>query len=317
MFRAILVPLDGSAFAEQALPGALHLARRSGASLRVIVVHTPLAFVESGLVFDDRLDRQLRDQEQNYLETILKRLQDGSAVAATGSLREGLVTDAICEEVKAGKLDLIVMTTHGRGPLSRFWLGSVADDLVRRAVVPLLLLRPLETAVDLSRAPDWRHLVIPLDGSVLAEQVLGPATALGQLLDADYTLLRIVQPLLYSGHDPTMLVEPALGQPATEQLQAQASTYLEAVAARLRAQALRVEARVVVHTRPASAILEQSDAAPNALVALATHGRGGLTRALLGSVADKVIRGATMPVLVCRPGPREEPGPREIAAKSA
>jgi nucleotide-binding universal stress UspA family protein len=164
----------------------------------------------------------------------------------------------------------------------------------------VLLIRPQETAPDPTQEPILRHVSIPLDGSALAEQVVEPAVALGQLLGADFTLLRIVKPVLFAGHDPTMLGDPALGQPMTEQLQAEAPTYLEGVAARLRARSLRVQTRVVVNMQPAVAILEQSLEPPNGVIALATHGRGGMTRALLGSVADKVVRGAMMPVLVCR-----------------
>jgi nucleotide-binding universal stress UspA family protein len=120
-------------------------------------------------------------------------------------------------------------------------------------------------------------------------------------LEADFTLLRIVKPVLFAGHDPTVLGDPALGQPATEQLQAEARAYLEGVAERLRAQSLSVQTRAIANMQPAVGILEQSLDPLDGIIALATHGRGGLTRAFLGSVADKVVRGATMPVLVCRP----------------
>jgi nucleotide-binding universal stress UspA family protein len=301
MYRSILVPLDGLTFAEHALPAALSLARRTEGSLHVVLVHTAFVYVESGLIYDDRVDRQLREQEQGYLEAVVKRLKAASPVPVTWALRDGLVADGICEQATASSADLIVMTTHGRGPLSRFWLGSVADDLVRRAPVPVLLVRPQETASDLTHEPAFRHVFVPLDGSPLAEQVLEPAVAVGQLLGADVTLLRIVKPVLFAGHDPTLLRDQALGQPATEELQAEARAYLEGAAERLRAQSLRVQTRVIVHVQPAVAILEQSLAPPDGVIALATHGRGGLTRALLGSVADKVVRGATIPVLVCRP----------------
>lgn len=301
MHRSILVPLDGSTFGEHALPAALSLARRSGATIQVVLVHTAFVYVESGLIYDDRVDRKLRDQEQDYLEAVVDRLKAASPVSVTWALRDGLVADGIFAQVAESRTDLIVMTTHGRGLLSRFWLGSVADNMVRRASVPVLLIRPQETAPDPNQEPIFRHVLIPLDGSTLAEQVLEPAVALGQLWDADFTLLRIVKPVLFAGHDPTVLREPAPGQPATEQQQAEARDYLEGVAERLRGRSLRVQTRVVVNLQPAAAILEQSLESPDVVIAVATHGRGGLTRALLGSVADKVVRGATMPVLVCRP----------------
>src|SRR6516162_5446152 len=191
MYRSILVPLDGSTFGEHALPAALSLARRAGGSLHVMLVHTAFAYVESGLIYDDRVDRQIREQEQGYLESVVTRLKAASPVPVTWALRDGAIADGICEQITASSADLIVMTTHGRGPLTRFWLGSVADNLVRRAPVPVLLVRPQETAPDLTHEPVFRHVFIPLDGSPLAEQVLESAVTLGQLFGADLTLLRI------------------------------------------------------------------------------------------------------------------------------
>jgi nucleotide-binding universal stress UspA family protein len=263
-------------------------------------VHTAFVYAESGLIYDDRLDRQIREQEQQYLEGIIKRLSTVAPTPITWALREGAVADGILEEATTTGTGLIVMTTHGRGPVSRFWLGSVADDLVRRAPCPLLLVRPQETTPDPTQEPVLRHVVIPLDGSAVSEQVLEQAVALGRLLEADFTLLRVVKPVLFPGHDPTELRELPLGQPLAEQMQSEARTYLEGVAERLRAQSLRVQTRVVVHTQPAVSILDQSLQVPNSVIALATHGRTGLKR-LLGSVADKVIRGASVPVLVYRP----------------
>jgi nucleotide-binding universal stress UspA family protein len=301
MVRTILVPLDGSSFGENALPVALHLARTSGASVQLVLVHAAMSYAESGLVYDGGMDQLLREQEQGYLEAVVKRLQAASPVAVTWTLRDGLIVDGICEQAAACGSELIVMTTHGRGPLSRFWLGSVADNLVRRASVPILLVRPQETAPDLTAEPFLRHIVIPLDGSALAEQVLAPAVALGRLLGADFTVVRIVRPVLFPGHDPTALRDPAMGQPATEELQAEAHDYLDSVAARLRALSLSVQTQVIVSPQPAVAILEHSLERPGCVIALATHGRGGLTRTLMGSVSDKVVRGATIAVLVLRP----------------
>jgi nucleotide-binding universal stress UspA family protein len=95
MYRSILVPLDGSTFGEHALPAALSLARRSGASLQVVLVHTAFVYVESGLIYDDRVDRQLREQEQDYLETVVKRLKAASPVPVSWALRDGMVADGL------------------------------------------------------------------------------------------------------------------------------------------------------------------------------------------------------------------------------
>jgi nucleotide-binding universal stress UspA family protein len=301
MYHSILVPLDGSTFGEHALPVALGLARRCGASLQVALIHTAFVHWETGSTYDERVDRLLREQERDYLKGVVRRLQAASPVPATWALRDGSVADALGEQAAASHADLIVMTTHGRGPLSRFWLGSVADNLVRQAPVPLLLVRPQDGDPDLAREPDLRHIVVPLDGSPLAEQVLEPVADLGHRLGAEFTLLRVVKPVLFAGHDPTVLAYPAMGQPATEQLRAEAAVYLRRVADRLSARSQRVQTRALVDSQPAVAILEQCRETPNGIIALVTRGRGGMARAFLGSVADKVVRAATMPVLVYRP----------------
>jgi nucleotide-binding universal stress UspA family protein len=180
------------------------------------------------------------------------------------------------------------MTTHGRGPVSRFFLGSVADELLRRSPVPLLLTRSHERAPALIPEPVLRNVLIPLDGSALAEQVLGPALDLARLMASRCTLLRVVE----AGPPP---------HGRTEQAVAEAGAYLEHLAGWVREPALPVEARVVVAPHAAAAIIQEAQAQGSDLIALATHGRGGVRRMLLGSVADKVIRATTTPVLVYRP----------------
>jgi nucleotide-binding universal stress UspA family protein len=193
------------------------------------------------------------------------------------------------------------MTTHGRGPLSRFWLGSVADEFIRKTSVPVLLVRPKEGTLDLSQEPVVRRVLIPLDGSGLAEQILGPAVALGSLMNADYTLLRVVCPPLFTVYDPAAVAVSPVDQTSLEEERTQAQAYLDQVAQRLRARSLPVCTQVLVGMQPHQAILEEVQAQGVDLIALATHGRKGLTRLLLGSIADKLVRGAGVPVLVHRP----------------
>ena len=303
MYSALMVPLDGSAFAEHALPLALDIARRASAALRLVLVHVPVAsaFNANELANDLALDAAVREQEQAYLRGVLQRLATASPVRATGQLVDGPVAGALCGQAAAPGTDLVIMTTHGRGPLTRLWLGSVADRLVRQAPTPVLLIRPREGEPDLAQPPALRHVVIPLDGSELAEQVLGPATTLGRLMGADYTLLRVIEPVVLpdrrlggnaaGGFDPVLL----------RRLQEEAQAYLEGVAGRLREQSLTVRTRLVTNRTAARAIRDQAREQPAAVIALATHGRGGLSRLLLGSVADKVARTSPVPVLVYRP----------------
>ncbi len=314
MFRTILTPLDGSTFGEHALPLALGLARRSGASLRLLHVVSPPASIysESPLFLEDSyLESYVREHQRSaslaYLGAVAKRLKGLPAPGATRLVAEGEVRDMIRAQAESVHADLVVMTTHGRGPLGRFWLGSAADELVRTLSMPVLLVRPREGVADLEREADLKRILIALDGSPLAEQVLEPAVEIGQLTGAEFTLVRVVKPVQIGAYT---LGAGGLGQLALglEQLEAehrcrceQAEKYLEEIAARLRARKLTVRTHVATEEQPAVGILQEAQKADADLIALATHGRRGLTRLFLGSVADKVVRGGRLPVLLVRP----------------
>jgi nucleotide-binding universal stress UspA family protein len=306
-YRSILVPLDGSAFGEQALPLALAVAARAEASVQLAHVHVSVAptYGDTVLAYDNLPDDVLKQREHGYLERTVRRLRAGAHVPVTSALLEGPVVRALQNWAASACVDLIVMTSHGHGPLARFWLGSVADELVRRMPVPVLITRPHDSPPDASPETAFHHILIPLDGSALAEQIIEPAVGLGKLWGAEYTLLRAVKPMVQGPYDPAVeRIDPAVLrqlQVLHEEEEKEAGAYLEALAGRLRARGLRVEARTVVHEQPASAILEYVKGHRPDLVAIETHGRSGLPRLFLGSVADKVLRGTTAPVLLHRP----------------
>jgi nucleotide-binding universal stress UspA family protein len=183
--------------------------------------------------------------------------------------------------------------------LSRLWLGGVADYLVRHSKVPLLLCRPREEAALSAALP--RRILIPLDRSSLSRSILEPATALGDLGKAEYTLFTVVEPLIVVG-DPISGAPPPSDPQLTERMRVDAELYVGDTAEELARKGHRVRSCTVVAPGPASAILAEAAAGNYDLIALATHGSGGVRRALLGSVTDKVVRGSTCPVLVLRPG---------------
>jgi nucleotide-binding universal stress UspA family protein len=298
MFRSILVPLDSSAFSEQALPLAVNIACRAGSALNLVQVHMLYAPQEAAcawLPFDPAADAALREQEKAYLLAVARRVGDARTSVAT-ALASGLDADGILGQAQACRANLIVMTTHGLGPVSRFFLGSVADEIVRRSAVPVLLLRPHDPPAEPAVASVPSNVLIPLDGSKLAEEVLPAAAELARLLGVRCTLLAVIE-----AH-PHPSSERNAQDLQLETHLAEARSYLRRIAERLHEQTSGADTRVVVAPHAAGAILQAAE--PGVLIALATHGRGGLRRMLLGSVADKVIRGATGPVLVCRPATR-------------
>jgi nucleotide-binding universal stress UspA family protein len=315
MYRSLLVPLDGSKFAEHALPLALAVARHSGAALRLVAVASPIAevYVEGAFFASADLESQLRRQLGDYLDGVVGRLSARTSTPVFASVLGGEVASTLCEHASQTSTDLVVLATHGRGPLGRFWLGSVADELVRHLPMPVLLARPSEEEPDLGREPKLGRVLLPLDGTPLAEQIIEPAVNLASLMPAgEWTLLRVIKPTflregpaLEAGIERGVEPEARALLTHTHTLQAgfqqQAEQYLATVAERLRGRGLRVQTQIAEEEQPAVAILREAKTAHAGLIALATHGRRGLKRLILGSVADKVIRAAHLPVLVQRP----------------
>jgi nucleotide-binding universal stress UspA family protein len=308
MFRSILVPLDGSPFAEHALAPALTIARRAKASLSLLLVHVPLAAVysERRANMETTYDPLLKDREQAYLHSIAEQVKSVADVPLRVILADGPIVDTIQKQAEAEKAGLVVMTTHGRGAVARFWLGSVADDLLRNLSVPTLLIKPSDGVADFGREVVFKHALIPLDGSPFAEQIIEPATALGTPLGSDYLLFQVVKPPIPFTADYTQVPATPQVREMMDKLRVMheaeikdAGKYLQKVAATLSARSLKVQTSVASAEQPASAVLEAAKGCD--FIAVATHGHRGIRRVVLGSVADKIVRGANVPVLVYRP----------------
>jgi nucleotide-binding universal stress UspA family protein len=307
MIRSILVPLDGYSFSEHAIPFASAIARRARGSVHLARVHNPLP-PPHGPGFSDEIDLLYKDRETSYLADVVGRTGVGPSLPVTTELLDGATAPAL--NARAADFDLVVMTTHGRGPLGRLWLGSVADELIRVLPVPLLLLRPQEGPADFRHEPVCKQMVLALDGTPVAEQILEPALEVGTLLGSSFRLVRVVKPTLVGDYVPPHGIVPwdrstaisgSLYARLTEfqrELEAEARSYLESVASRLAKRGVSVETRVLVDDQPAAGILGQAD---TDMIALATHGRHGLRRVLLGSVADKLVRGCSLPLFLFRP----------------
>lgn len=303
MVRNIVVPLDGSAFSEHALPIAYGIARRAAANVHLVRVHEPLASmvpVAAGPDTGPELEQWNRSQAESE-SLYLRGLADGAGpdVRVSARLLHGVVVEGLEVDTQRIGADLVVMTTHGRGGIARAWLGSIADGLVRRLNVPVLLVRP---GVDSPRPCDdvcFKRVLVPLDGSLLAETVLEPTIELARLMGARLTLLQVLPPPYF--FDSTEATYALPRGPGASRMREEAGAYLAGVVGELIGRGVQACAQVLVDSRPAHAIARYAQEQRMDLVALATHGRGGATRLLLGSVADKVVRTAPVPVLVLRP----------------
>lgn len=285
--RAILTPLDGSRLAEESLRAACATARRTGAVLHMVLVHHPVAPNPDSTTMSsaiDELDRLAREGEERYLADAAERCRERYGARVEAVILDGPVAETVAAQVERVGAGLVVMTTHGRGVVSRFWLGSVADHLLRHLEVPILLLRHQDARVEDSRMA-FRRMLIALDGSERAEAVIEPALLLCPPPTAEIALVRVV---------PTDGDGEAQGRGA-------AAVYLDEVADRLERRGCRVSTTVVVSDSPAQAILEQARPEATDCVAIATRGTSGVRRLVLGSVTDKVVRGADVPVLALHP----------------
>jgi nucleotide-binding universal stress UspA family protein len=223
----------------------------------------------------------------------------------THAAPKGEVVETICSRIGDTQADLIVMTSHGRTGLSRAWLGSVADGIVHHATIPVLMLRPIEGKARLLAAHHlFKRILVPLDGSAPSAEVLSAAASLARCSKAIVSLLRVVQPVPLISLDagvPYASMAAIVDDPATKLLVNDAEEQLGDVARQLREQTgVDVDAHAILEPRVASAILDFARAHDADVIAMSTHGRG-LSRFLLGSIADKVLRGSGTPVLIYHP----------------
>jgi nucleotide-binding universal stress UspA family protein len=270
--------------------------------VRLLLVHQPrldAAPMADGVFLNPEEDDAIRDRERSYLEAFLSRLEPDDRATATADVLEGRPGPMIASEADSWKADLVVMTTHGRGPIGRFWLGSVADYLVRHLSVPIVLLRPEDDADWQAADLELRTILVPVDFSPESRAILEPVISLALNHEARVELVHVVEPALGPGPLP---VGPTPDVPDIDQrTRAAAEDSLAAIALSLRERGVEAAGSVLVSLSVAGALIERIRETRPDLVAIATHGRGGIRRALLGSVADKVIRGSHRPLLVLRP----------------
>jgi nucleotide-binding universal stress UspA family protein len=306
MANSILVPLDGSPTSEGALPLALAIAHATGASVELVHVHELAPLAGMAPAFDTALDVDEARQMREPIAALAERLTLAHGVAVSTTLLIGPVIPTIEQHAVDRQTRLIVMTTHGRGGLSRAWLGSVADRLIRARPAPVLLVRPDSDRPQQAKWPPTRVLV-PLDSTPLSEAVFAPLAELVGPDGTEFVLLRVVEsfPPLEPFPDVATMVDRSGTQAALDAANAElvkaAEGDLEGTAERLRRSGMRVRTHVAVDSSAARAVLEYANETGVDLIALTTHGRGALARAFMGSVADKVMRGATMPVLIVPP----------------
>lgn len=300
MFKKILVPLDHSKLAEQAVGQAAAIARASGAEMDLVLVHQLSPF--DGYA-DAPWSVDFRQHERKYLARMAVEIESGASVPVRHAILDGDPIREICRQIGDLTADLVVMTSHGRTGLHRTWMGSVADGVLRHSAVPVLLLRSADTKREREAAHhQFKHILVPIDGSLLSMDAIGPAIDLARCSNARISLLCVVLPIPIVSAEPGFAyIPPLVDEVTTNRLADEARTELATLCAHLRDEyAVPVDANIVVHPFIAPAILDFARSHDVDVIAMSTHGRG-LSRFFMGSVAEKLLRGSTLPMLIYRP----------------
>jgi nucleotide-binding universal stress UspA family protein len=289
----ILVPLDGSELAERALPYAVALAKALGERVTLLTVWEGTDS-ELGANFPSmamEIEAKAREYFGSYLRGIEARLSGSVQVQAL--VREGDASEEIkCTADEIGARALAI-ATHGRSGIGRWFYGSTASHLLRHSTVPVLAVG--SHALEHPKADvSFTHIMTPLDGSPLSEAALPHAAALASKLSARLSLVRVVQWAVQAY--PYTLPDAYIPQ-VDDELEAGAKAYLRQKEAE--AKGVDVSA-FVVRGAIADGLLDFIDKESADLVVMTTHARGGLARAALGSVADRLLQGP-VPVLLIRP----------------
>jgi len=297
IFHHILVPLDGSKIAELALPAATAIAKKSGGALHLATVHSalPVSVVAEAPGLASSIDSELREDARSYLTNAAATASKaGITVDTAVDEADGTVARSLADHIATSGVDLVVMTTHGHGGMSRLWLGSVADRLLRQVMVPVLLARPADGPLRSS----FPRILVALDGSDEGHQVWQTAIRFGSVVDAsEYLLVEVVEPStpVVEG----IAIEPRWVRPEPPvDVEAIADGYLETVAEQFHRRGLTATTTVITGRGIGRSLVDYARQVRADLIVIGTRGARGLERLILGSVADKVIRSAPRPVLV-------------------
>lgn len=304
MYKTLLVPIDGSAYSARALPIAAALAKRTGATVHVTMVHDPSAFIPfmsgDGVVpaYDSALVQTRRNDDQALVAQAVSTLR-ADGVRAEGTLLEGTVVESVLEFAQQMATELTIMTTHGRGGFARLRLGSVTMAYLARATAPVLLIHGAgeESATKNPPALPTGNLLCALDGLPFAETMLPHAASFAEAAGMTLALFSVVVPLAIATAPfgaEAMLADP--DQLTIDELSRR--NYLHALAATFPP---TTTARSMIDMSPARAIVEEAVRSNAGAIAIATHGRGGFARIVLGSVTDEVLRHTALPIFVYRP----------------
>jgi nucleotide-binding universal stress UspA family protein len=302
MFERILVPLDGSPRAELILIQVARILRREDSELLFLRTVSPVSDLHKSEEKESSMDAARHAGEQ-YIQDLVKRFKERGA-QARGRVIAGSAAETILEVAEEEGSTMIAMTTHGRTGLPRWLMGSVAEKVVRASSVPVLLIRAFRSTPPGATVPataeelPFRKLLVPTDGSPASLAVVGPAGELAALFASEIVVFHVERPYVAPGAILPGMEAGTISMPS-QPTPSQEDEMTRKAAEGFRQAGLHVT-RLTVLGDPASEIIDQGSRPGVDLIALATHGRSGFSRWLTGSVTERVLRHADVPLLIVR-----------------
>lgn len=316
--REVIVPLDGSPYAEHALPWAIQIASLAGVQVRLVHVHTQMqpAFHGRRLELYREFDRLLREPMEQYMADVARRIARASDVSISPMVVDGRRVTSALSDIAAATSDLVVMATRGRTAMGRMLVGSALDAILGATRAPLLHVRGYACPVDLTARPSLRHALVPIDGSASSQRILGPVASLSKAIGGQATLMHVVPAasLFSEGCDTSS------HHGETSALEDYPLARLDEIAQSWRAKLPDVRTSVVwSDSTAAREILSQADEREADYIAVATRHRGRLGRLLRPGVFDQLVRRARRPILVVMqpPGDAAAASPRTPSGATA
>ncbi|MEX2426558.1 MAG: universal stress protein [Thermomicrobiaceae bacterium] len=284
MIKSVLVPLDGSDLAEEALGYAIPIADRHDAAVHLVFV----------------IDRDAQASEDDEARTYLSEVAEKIDREVQAHVRLGTPADEIIDAGADLPDPLIVMTTHGRTGVGRWIYGSVADKVIHASEAPVLLLRSGFEKLD---GGNIKTILTPVDGSAYSEAALGFAKSMAKIFESELHVARVADTAsLYSslGYET---YAPGAGQPMSdiaEQMVNDAHKYVSGVTGELKKEGYKVQG-VVLEGFPGEELVGYEKRVKPQLVVMATRGRSGFDRFIFGSVAERMLKSGQTPVLMVKP----------------
>ncbi len=285
IYNRVLVPLDGSSAAEFAIRFASDLAVKHEAALILLYLDYLPALVGEAA---ETSSEDRREQVEAYLDGLRKDLRAVGIRAQVQVVSTRDLSGALMKTIETEHISILVMSTQGRAPMMRWLFGSQVERALNTMPVPVMLVRPM-----------YQHIVVPLDGSKWSESAIPRAVELARVHDAELVLLHVYQSKAgdYAGQWALAGQQQIADQPV-EQMREQ----LLALRNRLRQEGLKAREVLIRGNNPAQAICEFVESEDGiSMVVMSTHGRTGLARWLIGSVAQQVIKNARCPVSLVNP----------------